>query len=142
MLDQTANNSATTAESSSQGQRLLRNGESLSSAARKLLKRLHLNYVTTDALTIRRKRHGRGFRYITADGSTIGVGKAQRLASLAVPPAYQDVLYAEDPRAHIQAVGRDVAGRLQYRYHPDWQRVREIRKARRLARLAESLPQI
>jgi DNA topoisomerase-1 len=61
---------------------------------------------------------------------------------LAVPPAYQDVLYAADPRAHIQAIGRDAAGRLQYRYHPDWQRVREIRKARRLARLAEALPKI
>src|SRR6202044_2227810 len=52
------------------------------------------------------------------------------------------VLYATDPRAHIQAIGRDAAGRLQYRYHPDWQRVRETRKARRLARLAESLPRI
>ncbi len=142
MTDQAANNSATSAESSSQGRRLVRNCESISPATRKLLKRLHLNYVTTDALTIRRKRHGRGFRYITADGSTIGVGEAQRLASLAVPPAYQDVLYAEDPRAHIQAIGRDGAGRLQYRYHPDWQRVRETRKACRLARLAEALPQI
>jgi DNA topoisomerase-1 len=58
------------------------------------------------------------------------------------PPAYVDVLYAADPRAHIQAIGRDAVGRLQYRYHPDWQRVRELRKARRLARLAEVLPQI
>jgi DNA topoisomerase-1 len=53
-----------------------------------------------------------------------------------------DVLYAADPQAHIQAVGRDAAGRLQHRYHPVWERVREIRKARRLARLAEVLPQI
>jgi DNA topoisomerase I len=59
-----------------------------------------------------------------------------------VPPAYVDGLYAADPSAHIQAIGRDAAGRLQYRYHPDWQRVREMRKARRLARLAEVLPQI
>ena len=28
------------------------------------------------------------------------------------PPAYEDVLYATDPNAHIQAVGRDAAGRL------------------------------
>ena len=68
--------------------------------------------------------------------------ESQRLAALAVPPAYVDVLYAADPSAHIQAIGRDAAGRLQYRYHPDWQRVREMRKARRLARLAEVLPQI
>ena len=61
---------------------------------------------------------------------------------LAVPPAYQDVLYAEDPAAHLQATGRDAQGRLQYRYHPDWEKVREIRKARRLARLADALPRI
>jgi len=36
----------------------------------------------------------------------------------------------------------DAAGRLQYRYHPQWQRVREVRKARRLARLADALPRI
>jgi DNA topoisomerase-1 len=52
------------------------------------------------------------------------------------------VLYAADPAAHLQAVGRDAAGRLQYRYHPQWQDVREGRKARRLARLANALPLI
>ena len=65
-----------------------------------------------------------------------------RLARLAVPPAYQDVLYAKDPAAHLQAIGRDAAGRLQYRYHPEWEKVREIRKARRLAALADVLPRI
>ena len=107
----------------------------------KLLKRLGLTYVTTDELTIRRQRHGRGFRYVAADGTPLRGEEAKRLAALAVPPAYEDVLYAADPEAHIQAIGRDAAGRLQYRYHPDWQRVREMRKARRLARLAEALPQ-
>jgi len=50
-----------------------------------------------------------------------------------VPPAYESVWYAEDPSAHLQAVGRDAAGRLQYRYHPDWQKLREQRKARATA---------
>jgi DNA topoisomerase-1 len=108
----------------------------------KLMRRLRLHYVATDSLTIRRRRHGRGFRYVAADGSAVGAAETKRLNALAVPPAYEDVLYAADPRAHIQAIGRDAAGRLQYRYHPDWQRVRETRKARRLARLAESLPRI
>jgi DNA topoisomerase-1 len=111
-------------------------------AVKRLVKRLGLRYITTDELTIRRQRHGRGFRYLAPDGKTIAAAAAKRLAALAVPPAYEDVLYAADGTAHIQAVGRDAAGRLQYRYHPDWQRVRETRKARRLARLAEALPQI
>jgi DNA topoisomerase I len=63
-------------------------------------------------------------------------------ARLAVPPAYRDVLYARDPDAHLQAIGRDAAGRLQYRYHPDWEEARELRKGEGLARLAAVLPRI
>ncbi len=120
-------------------------------AARKLksrlaataLRRLGLRYVSTDTLTIRRQRKGDGYRFISARGRTIRdeITRA-RLKRLAVPPAYEDVLYAADPRAHIQAIGRDAAGRLQYRYHPEWEKVRERRKAKRLQRLVEALPRI
>jgi DNA topoisomerase-1 len=112
-----------------------------SSAA--LARRLGLRLVTADALAIGRRRCGRGFAYLTADGRPIrDRSVVSRLGSLAVPPAYRDVLYAEDPCAHLQAVGRDAAGRLQYRYHPEWEKVREARKAQRLARLVEALPRI
>ena len=114
----------------------------LSASTLRLVKRLGLTYVDTAVLTTKRQRHGRGFRYLAPSGKTVGAAEAKRLAALAVPPAYEDVLYAADPTAHIQAIGRDAAGRLQYRYHPEWQRVRETRKARRLARLAEALPTI
>jgi DNA topoisomerase-1 len=66
----------------------------------------------------------------------------RRLKSLAVPPAYENVMYAADPDAHLQAIGRDAAGRIQYRYHPDWTKVRETRKAQRLAQFVEALPRI
>src|SRR5215469_12381320 len=105
----------------------------LSASTTKLVKRLGLKYISTAELTIRRQRHGRGFGYCKPDGAAVTAAEKRRLAALAVPPAYQDVLYAADPCAHIQAIGRDAAGRLQYRYHAQWQRVREVRKARRLA---------
>jgi DNA topoisomerase-1 len=114
----------------------------LSPSTTKLLKRLGLKHITTNELTIRRRRQGRGFGYFQPDGTAVTAAEKRRLAELAVPPAYEDVLYAVDPNAHIQAVGRDAAGRLQYRYHPQWQLVRETRKARRLARLADALPRI
>jgi DNA topoisomerase I len=102
-----------------------------------------LNYVSPDALTIQRRRTGAGFTFVDKTGKTIPPGSVrQRLKSLAVPPAYQDVFYAEDPRAHLQAIGRDEAGRLQYRYHPDWERVRETVKAEHLVKLAKALPRI
>ena len=107
------------------------------------MRRLGLRYITTDELTIRRKRTGESFTFVSARGRIIRdeITRA-RLKRLAVPPAYEDVLYAADPRAHIQAIGRDAAGRLQYRYHADWEKVRERRKAKRLERLVEALPRI
>jgi DNA topoisomerase-1 len=120
-------------------------------AARKLqsrlaaitMKRLGLRYISTDELTIRRKRVGDSFTFLSARGRTIRDELTRaRLKRLAVPPAYEEVLYAADPRAHIQAIGRDAAGRLQYRYHPDWEKVRERRKAKRLQRLVEAMPRI
>jgi DNA topoisomerase-1 len=107
------------------------------------MKRLGLRYVATDELTIRRKRIGDKFTFVSARGRTIRAEPTRaRLKRLAVPPAYEEVLYAADPRAHIQAIGRDAAGRLQYRYHPEWEQVREQRKARHLRRLVEALPRI
>jgi DNA topoisomerase-1 len=112
-------------------------------ATLKAARRLGLRHTPADALSIRRRRCGKGWLYLGSNGRPIRDAETvRRLASLAVPPAYQDVLYAKDPAAHLQAIGRDAAGRLQYRYHPDWEKVRESRKALRLARLAEVLPRI
>lgn len=107
------------------------------------LRRLGLRHVSVDELTIRRRRNGSGFVYLGANGRRLRDARTlYRLKRLAVPPAYEDVLFAPDGQAHLQAVGRDSAGRTQYCYHPDWQKVREIRKARRLAKLAHLLPRI
>ena len=112
-------------------------------AERTLARRFGLRRIAVEALTIRRVRSGRGFAYFDADGSCIRDRRVRRrLAKLAVPPAYREVLYARDPSAHLQAVGRDEAGRLQYRYHPDWEKIRERRKAQRLLRLIDTLPRI
>jgi DNA topoisomerase I len=113
------------------------------SSAGALAKRLGLRLINTDELSIKRRGCGRGFAFYHADGTRI-IDRAvvRRLNSLAVPPAYRDVLYAEDPAAHIQAIGRDDAGRRQYRYHPEWAKVREHRKAQRLSHLADALPRI
>jgi DNA topoisomerase-1 len=102
-----------------------------------------LRRVSPIDLVIRRRRNGKGFSYIGPEGRALRDGATlRRLKSLAVPPAYEEVLYAADPRAHLQAVGRDAAGRLQYRYHPEWENVRERRKAKRLVALVEALPRI
>jgi DNA topoisomerase-1 len=108
-----------------------------------LAKELGLTIVGLGELTLRRRRCGKGFSYCTAAGDTIrNRHQLTRLKSLAVPPAYSDVRFADNPSAHLQAVGVDAAGRLQYRYHAKWTDVREAVKARRLSRLCRSLPAI
>jgi DNA topoisomerase-1 len=108
-----------------------------------LAKELGLTIVGLGELTLRRRRCGKGFVYCTNAGSPVRHRQLiTRLKSLAVPPAYTEVRFANDPSAHLQAVGVDSAGRLQYRYHPKWTDVREAIKARRLSRLCRSLPAI
>ena len=94
-------------------------------------------------LTIRRIKRGKKYAFVRANGTPVKhAGTIKRLNAMAMPPAYAEVRYAADPSSHLQAVGTDAAGRLQYRYHADWEKVREQRKAHRLARLVGALPKI
>lgn len=102
-----------------------------------------LRRVKADALTITRQRAGKRFTYLDEHGRKVtDAGILARIRSLAIPPAYRDVRIAADPRAHLQAVGHDEAGRVQHRYHPEWETVRERRKLARLRRLIEALPRL
>ena len=110
---------------------------------RGLCRRYGLTYVETNELDIRRRRCGRGFAYLDSAGRVIrDKGAKKRIKSLAIPPAWTEVCNASDDRAHIQAVGRDAEGRLQYRYHPGWNRLRSDLKVRRLLKFGESLGQV
>lgn len=112
-------------------------------AARLAAQAVRLRIVSPERLTIRRCRAGDGFFYRDRRDRRVADDKVlARIRALAIPPAYADVRIAADPRAHIQAVGRDEAGRLQYRYHPDWTQVRESHKAERLRRVLEALPTV
>lgn len=98
---------------------------------------------SADRLTITRRKSGKGFSYRDADGQRItDPATLARIRSLAIPPAYCDVRIAADPRAHLQAIGHDEAGRIQHRYHPDWEKVRERRKLKRLKCLIDALPKL
>jgi len=59
-----------------------------------------------------------------------------------IPPAWEDVWIATDPRGHLQATGRDARGRKQYRYHPKWRVVRDETKYHRMIGFAQALPTI
>jgi DNA topoisomerase IB len=63
-----------------------------------------------------------------------------RIRSLAIPPAWEDVWICPDERGHLQAVGTDGAGRKQYLYHEAWRARRDRQKFDRVLRLARRLP--
>jgi len=106
-------------------------------------RRFGLVYVQTSALELRRHRRGKGFSYRDATGKTIRDRAIKaRINQLAIPPAWTEVCIAADERAHIQAIGRDAEGRLQYRYHPDWDKARATAKEGRLKRLGSALPRV
>ncbi|MGN8026829.1 DNA topoisomerase IB [Microbacterium sp. 22242] len=88
----------------------------------------------------RRVRSGSGFRYLDERGEPVPDAERERIRALVIPPAWTHVWIAEDPLAHIQAVGVDGAGRQQYLYHPQWRARRDRRKFRRAMALAEALP--
>lgn len=102
-----------------------------------------LVYVASLENGIRRERVGDGFHYFAANGRRITNEKElARIASLAIPPAYEDVRISPDPNAHLQATGRDARGRKQYRYHPAWSEHRGEAKFSLLASFAAALPDI
>lgn len=108
---------------------------------KRLMRRLKLRKVEVDDLSLRRVACGRGFTVRDSEDDVVSDPLLRaRIAGLVIPPAWRDVRIANDERAHIQAVGRDEASRLQYIYHPDWEQVRAARKADRLRRLGAVLP--
>jgi DNA topoisomerase-1 len=69
-----------------------------------------------------RRRAGRGFVYVDADGLRLGDIDFQRCRELVIPPAWREVWICPYTNGHILATGTDDAGRRQYLYHPEWRR--------------------
>ena len=106
-------------------------------------KSVGLRYVSDDRPGIRRERRGDNFVYIDVHGREIQDEKElKRIRSLAIPPAYEDVWICPYANGHLQATGCDARGRKQYRYHPDWRRVRDENKYERMMLFGKALPKI
>jgi DNA topoisomerase-1 len=102
-----------------------------------------LRYVTDAMPGIGRRRVGRGFTYLDAEGRRIRDAETlARIRALAVPPAWTDVWICPVPTGHLQATGRDARGRKQYRYHDRWRTVRDETKFERLLEFGLALTPI
>jgi DNA topoisomerase-1 len=105
--------------------------------------RADLAYVSDVEPGIQRRRAGKGFAFVGADGRKIeDAATRARIRALAIPPAWTEVWISPDPAGHIQATGRDQKGRKQYRYHPGWTACRDEAKFSSLVAFAGALPKI
>jgi DNA topoisomerase-1 len=101
----------------------------------------HLRYVSDEQPGYRRHRAGRGFVYCDKNGDRITDPRIlARIRGLVIPPAWTNVWICPHPRGHIQVTARDAKGRKQYRYHPEWQEVRDKEKFTRTLTFARALP--
>ena len=101
---------------------------------------LGLKRIDASELTIERVACGNGFQFLRDGKRAVGRRDVKRISELAIPPAWSEVRIACDCDSHLQAVGRDEAGRLQYIYHSDWEDVRAAAKAFRLQQIGQALP--
>ncbi len=102
-----------------------------------------LRYVTDSKPGITRRRHGKAFRYLDANGGPLrDEATLKRIRSLVIPPAWKDVWICPSANGHLQATGRDVRGRKQSRYHPRWRQVRDETKYGRMLIFGAALPRI
>ncbi len=112
-------------------------------APQEIAEMAHLRYYTDDkpGFTRRKARVKGGFHFFDLHGKRItDEEEVQRIHSLAIPPAYQDVWICPSKNGHLQATGKDDKGRKQYRYHPKWRETADANKYSRVMAFAAALP--
>lgn len=65
-----------------------------------------------------------------------------RINKLVIPPAWEHVWISPYENGHLQATGIDAKGRKQYRYHLQWNKIRNQSKFYKLQSFAKALPLI
>lgn len=91
---------------------------------------------------IERRRIGKSFAYYQNGKRITDPSKLERIAKLAVPPAWKSVEIAASPRSKVQAKGYDSAGRMQAIYNASFRLRQEKQKYERILEFAQALPKL
>lgn len=90
-----------------------------------------------------RRKKGSSFYYVDEENNRITDKEiVERIQKLVIPPAWEEVWISPYENGHLQVTGIDTKGRKQYRYHPQWNKIRNQSKFFRLRRFAKALPLI
>ncbi|HLA54951.1 MAG TPA: hypothetical protein VK623_02530 [Flavobacterium sp.] len=123
--------------------RLHKKLEKIGSDPKVTAKAVGLRYAANSDKGYFRIKSGSGFKYVDSDKKTIkDKAVLERIQKLVIPPAWENVWISPYENGHLQVTGIDVKGRKQYRYHVDWNKIRNQSKFFKLRRFALALPKI
>lgn len=94
------------------------------------------------SLPISRVRTRGGFQYFDQAQKLTDPGIIDRITSLAIPPAWEQVEIARGERSQVQARGVDEAGRTQIIYHQAFRAQQEAAKFDRLVPFGQALEEL
>ncbi|MBU2948857.1 DNA topoisomerase IB [Zobellia uliginosa] len=106
------------------------------------IENLNLVYIDNGKMPISRLRKGKSFVYTYKKKPVTDPKELERITSLVLPPAWEDVKITDLSNGHLQAVGKDLKNRKQYRYHPTWIKIRKQTKFYKMALFGKKLPHI
>lgn len=103
---------------------------------------MRLHYPRETELNIKRIKRGDSFSFVNKSGKKVSQKDKERIAKMAIPPAWKNVTTSSDPISHIQAIGEDSRGRKQYIYHPLFIKQNQKQKFDQLVDFGKALPDL
>ena len=103
---------------------------------------IDLVYVQDNQPGMERIKNGKGFTYKLNGKKISNQAVLERIKSLVIPPAWENVWICALDNGHLQATGLDIKKRKQYKYHPHWNALRNHTKYYRLLDFGNALPAI
>lgn len=123
--------------------RLLSKLEKIGRDPKTTAKAVGLRYVMNVNVGYFRQKKNASFTFINHEKKIVRDKiTLQRIQRLVIPPAWENVWISPYDNGHLQATGIDAKGRKQYRYHPQWNKIRNQSKFHRLRSFANNLPLI
>lgn len=110
--------------------------------AEKAAKAVSLVYVSNSEPGYTRHRRGKSFYYKEGSKKVSDPKIMERIRRLVIPPAWENVWVCKQENGHLQVTGTDKLGRKQYRYHANWNAIRNQTKFYRLYEFGTQLPKI
>ncbi|MBA2249360.1 MAG: DNA topoisomerase IB [Chitinophagaceae bacterium] len=116
--------------------------ESIVHDAEKSARAVNLVYVSDTEPGITRVKSGEKFQYFFKDKKVDDDEELLRIKHLVIPPAWTNVWICPKENGHLQVTGLDIKERKQYKYHADWNKLRNHTKFYRLHDFGKALPAI